>query len=289
MVCDVLGIEDRETRANTASQPLHVQQVTLLCRYLKWSGRIHSQRLLARFHHRINVISGECTHIGDIMHRLPTPEVTFDLEWPPKNRTNNHAVSSATSNHLWLRHIAVRLLSNVREVDAQAEHVTPVPFVFLRTILAIVVAERGAQALAAGHWAVFGWLSVRWRLQAMLIKGCTNIVIGAMIKFPHLWLLTVLLGEILAVFVMKHGKDVVIDRIDGHNPWTPVVKWCGGLKFSFDFITFCAAQVNTLQTESSLISFTSWMPTPARVCKAQILSTAIFGNPLGAFLLGGAC
>merc|ERR1712096_280143 len=103
----------------------------------------------------------ECAYVRDIMHHVPRGEVARELERAAEHRADDHAEPAApTTRLLGLGAVAVRLLRHVREVDAEAEHVAPVPLVSLDTVLARVAAERGAETLPTRHRASVRRLAV---------------------------------------------------------------------------------------------------------------------------------
>jgi hypothetical protein len=94
----------------------------------------------------------------------------------------------------------------------------------LCAILAIIVAERCAQAFAPRLWAFLRSLGVRWRLEPMLVKGFQDIVVGAMVQLLNCWFLQMLCGQILSVLVVTPGQSLVVDGLDADNSWGSIVK-----------------------------------------------------------------
>merc|ERR1719445_1754981 len=104
MVSNVLRVDNSKSRANSVSQTLYTHHVTLLSRRWNCHEVVRPTSLLAWLNHSINFICTQRPHGWHIVHGIRTFKMAFNLECTPQNRTHNHAVPPAASNHLRLRH-----------------------------------------------------------------------------------------------------------------------------------------------------------------------------------------
>ena len=104
----------------------------------------------AGLHHVVELLGHQRLHVRDVVHAVLRPQVALDLEGAAQNGAHDHLVLFPAAPSIpWLRHVAVRLLRHVGQIDAEAEHVAAVPLMLLSAELAGVGAEGGAQAFAS--------------------------------------------------------------------------------------------------------------------------------------------
>mmetsp|Transcript_105381 Transcript_105381/g.339908 ORF Transcript_105381/g.339908 Transcript_105381/m.339908 type:complete len:208 (-) Transcript_105381:3825-4448(-) len=83
---------------------------------------------------------------------------------------------------LRLPHVTMALLRHVCQIHTEPEHVAPVPGVALGAVLATVVAQRGAEALATAPRAALARAHVRRREEAMGVDSVQDLVVRAMVE-----------------------------------------------------------------------------------------------------------
>mmetsp|Transcript_33838 Transcript_33838/g.110729 ORF Transcript_33838/g.110729 Transcript_33838/m.110729 type:complete len:381 (+) Transcript_33838:398-1540(+) len=228
--------------------------------------------------------------VADVVHCLLVLEVARHLEGPAQHRAQHHAeAAAAIGQQLGLRAIAVRLLREVREVDAQAEHVALVPIMPLHAMLAIVVAQRGAEPLAARDGAPIRGLDVGRRLEAMLEEHIHDLVVGAVVQLAHGGLLLVLVPQVRSVLLVQLGKGVVLHRVDRHDiRMSSVVEWCALHELVHDLCALGPPQVDLHEAVDGLLRGAVLVFAPARVREAQVAASAKTCDPPGALLFGRA-
>mmetsp|Transcript_33834 Transcript_33834/g.110691 ORF Transcript_33834/g.110691 Transcript_33834/m.110691 type:complete len:311 (+) Transcript_33834:398-1330(+) len=228
--------------------------------------------------------------VADVVHCLLVLEVARHLEGPAQHRAQHHAeAAAAIGQQLGLRAIAVRLLREVREVDAQAEHVALVPIMPLHAMLAIVVAQRGAEPLAARDGAPIRGLDVGRRLEAMLEEHIHDLVVGAVVQLAHGGLLLVLVPQVRSVLLVQLGKGVVLHRVDRHDiRMSSVVEWCALHELVHDLCALGPPQVDLHEAVAGLLRGAVLVAAPAGVREAQVAAAAKTCDPPGALLLGRA-
>mmetsp|Transcript_33990 Transcript_33990/g.86197 ORF Transcript_33990/g.86197 Transcript_33990/m.86197 type:complete len:277 (-) Transcript_33990:835-1665(-) len=156
-------------------------------------------------------------------------------------------------------------------------------------MLAVVVAQRCAEALAAGHWAAVRGLEVRRRLQTVPEEHVQDLVVRAVVQLPHRRLLLVFVAQVGAILLVQLGQHVVLDGVDGDDARPrAVVEGCALQELVLDLRAFSPFQVHLDQPEPRLLCGPLLVAAPARMRVAQVAAPAIARDPSRALLLGRA-
>mmetsp|Transcript_81161 Transcript_81161/g.241830 ORF Transcript_81161/g.241830 Transcript_81161/m.241830 type:complete len:530 (-) Transcript_81161:453-2042(-) len=279
---DVLAVEDREARAAPVAQALDEEEVVLLDR------RAAHGAALVRLDHLLQVV-GEGADVGHVVHGVPLPQVARELQGAPQHLADGEPVAAPAARALLRpRAVAMRLGGHVGEVDAQAVHVAAAPLVPLRAVLALVAAQRGAQALAAGHGALLRGLDVRGRLEAVLVDDVEDAVVGPVVELPRRRLLAVLLPQVAAVLLVQSGEDCVLHGVDRDDAGGAVVEGRGALEARGDVVALGAVERDGDQPEASALRGPLRVLAPAGVREAEVLAAAVARDPARALLPGRA-
>mmetsp|Transcript_40555 Transcript_40555/g.87029 ORF Transcript_40555/g.87029 Transcript_40555/m.87029 type:complete len:402 (-) Transcript_40555:739-1944(-) len=204
-----------------------------------------------------------------------------NFERATKDRTDDHSKASATSTQL-LRHgaVAMRLLGEIGQVDAQTEHVALVPVMLLRAVLAVVVAQCCAQPFATRDRAHLGSFGIgRW-LQAMLIQDIQDVVVGAMVQLSDNRFFLVLVAQVSTILLMQPGEGVVLDGADLDDRGVGTVVERGALHELFpDLGALGTPLVNFLQIVLGIRCRERLVLAPTGVREAEVAAPTVSSNP----------
>mmetsp|Transcript_16970 Transcript_16970/g.53486 ORF Transcript_16970/g.53486 Transcript_16970/m.53486 type:complete len:923 (-) Transcript_16970:287-3055(-) len=176
------------------------------------------------------------------------------------------------------------LRRHVREVDAQTKHVAAIPLVALGAMLAAVVADGGAEPLAAGDRAVLRGLAVGGWLQAVGVDGVQDPVVRAVVELPHGRLRAVLLAEVPPVVLVEPRERGVPHGVDRHDVRLAVVEGPRVRELAREFLALGAAEVHGQQREAGVACRAGRVAAPAGPRVPQVLPAAVARDPAGAAL-----
>mmetsp|Transcript_63098 Transcript_63098/g.176470 ORF Transcript_63098/g.176470 Transcript_63098/m.176470 type:complete len:366 (-) Transcript_63098:526-1623(-) len=181
----------------------------------------------------------------------------------------------------------MRLLGEVAEVDAEAEHVAPVPSVPPRAELAAVVAERCSEPLPARDGAILRGVHVGRRKEPVPVDAVQDLDIGAVVELHLAWGSAVLLCEIPAVGLVLPLQLRVLNGAHTQHTWPTVVEGRASHERADDLITLGTVQGQILHDVGRACCREGPVLAPTWVHVSQIPAAAVAGDDARALLAGG--